>query len=183
MKLMKAYNIATTIVGYTPEKIDEAKSILLKNLNRLEALEIANKNNEGLVRENVKLINRNLKLQDENQKLKEQIDELETRDAFGISIIDNLQKENEELKQYKDILEEYGLDLESPKIRDVLICGLMYKDYQKAIKILKSKGLKLKHYPKNKNHEFVLQFIGWEYMFKDLSPYEYELLEELLADE
>ena len=38
---------------------------------RLEQLEIANKNNEGLVRENVELINRNLKLQDEYQKLKE----------------------------------------------------------------------------------------------------------------
>lgn len=60
------------------EQVDECdKKSLLRIINRdlekLEKLEIANKNNEGLVRENVDLINRNLKLQDENTKLKQAI--------------------------------------------------------------------------------------------------------------
>ena len=71
MDIKEAYKIATTGVGYTPEEIEEAKIVLLKSLGKLEQLEIANKNNEGLVRENVELINRILKLQDDYQKLKE----------------------------------------------------------------------------------------------------------------
>ena len=71
MDIKEAYKIATTGVGYTLEEIEEAKVVLLKSLGKLEQLEIANKNNEGLVRENVELINRILKLQDDYQKLKE----------------------------------------------------------------------------------------------------------------
>lgn len=71
MDIKEAYKIATTSVGYTLEEIEEAKVVLLKSLDKLEQLEVANKNNEGLVRENVELINRNLKLQDDYQKLKE----------------------------------------------------------------------------------------------------------------
>ena len=71
MDIKEAYKIATTNVGYTLEEIEEAKVVLLKSLDKLEQLEVANKNNEGLVRENVELINRNLKLQDDYQKLKE----------------------------------------------------------------------------------------------------------------
>lgn len=44
--------------------------IIKKDLDRLEKLEIANKNNEGLVRENVELINKNLELGKENQELR-----------------------------------------------------------------------------------------------------------------
>ena len=71
MDIKEAYKVATTNVGYTLEEIEEAKVVLLKSLGKLEQLEIANKNNEGLVRENVELINRILKLQDDYQKLKE----------------------------------------------------------------------------------------------------------------
>ena len=48
---------------------ENAKFIIKKDLVRLEQLEIANKNNEGLVRDNVKLMNRNLELQDENKNI------------------------------------------------------------------------------------------------------------------
>ena len=71
MDIKEAYKIATTNVGYTLEEIEEAKVVLLKSLDKLEQLEVANKNNEGLVREIVELNNRNLKLQDDYQKLKE----------------------------------------------------------------------------------------------------------------
>lgn len=70
------------ILEYEKETIDDENNQWVKNvlkglkqikqdLDRLEQLEIADKNNEGLVRENVELINRNLKLQDDYQKLKE----------------------------------------------------------------------------------------------------------------
>jgi hypothetical protein len=42
----------------------EDLEVLQQELDRLEQLEIANKNNEGLVRENVELINRNLELKE-----------------------------------------------------------------------------------------------------------------------
>lgn len=59
--------------------------LIKQDLERLEQLEIANKNNEGLVRENVDLINRNLKLQFD----------LQTAQCIAMSST----KENAKLKQ------------------------------------------------------------------------------------
>lgn len=42
MNIKEAYKIATTIVGYTPDEIEEAKSILLKSLDKLDKLEKEN---------------------------------------------------------------------------------------------------------------------------------------------
>ena len=75
--------------------------LIKQDLERLEQLEIANKNNEGLVRENVDLINRNLKLQDENANLKQDIASLELD-----TCIPQLRKENTKLKQAIRILKE-----------------------------------------------------------------------------
>lgn len=70
-----------------------------QDLERLEKLEIANKNNEGLVRENVDLINRNLKLQDELKKC---------QDTIKKWMKDNKQLiiDNGKLKKAVDILKE-----------------------------------------------------------------------------
>lgn len=48
MNIKEAYKIATTIIGYTPEEIEEAQSILLKSLDRLEQLEKELENYEKL---------------------------------------------------------------------------------------------------------------------------------------
>ena len=50
-----------------------AREKLEQALERLEKLEIANKNNEGIVRENTDLINRNLELQDELKRCQDTI--------------------------------------------------------------------------------------------------------------
>ena len=76
--------------------------VIKQDLEKLEQLEIANKNNEGLVRENADLINRNLKLQDENQELKTKVAVLEgVNQAFRETAI-----ECNKLKQAIEILTE-----------------------------------------------------------------------------
>ena len=50
-----------------------SKEETLEHLQYVEQIEIANKNNEGLVRENVDLINRNLKLQEELKRSQDTI--------------------------------------------------------------------------------------------------------------
>lgn len=80
--------------------------VIKQDLEKLEQLEIANKNNEGLVRENVDLINRNLKLQDKNKELKETIDDMQ-RDYDSLDFEQaELYKEIAKLKQAIDILKE-----------------------------------------------------------------------------
>lgn len=74
-ELMKKIELARVGNGtqtYNDVVLTLTKDETLELLQYIEQLEIANKNNEGLVRENVDLINRNLELQDENQKLKEE---------------------------------------------------------------------------------------------------------------
>lgn len=71
--------------------------IIKKDLDRLEKLEIANKNNEGLVRDNVKLINRNLELEKEYNYLKKEYD---TKDLECIDLL----RENQELRLFANKL-------------------------------------------------------------------------------
>lgn len=42
MNIKEAHKIATTIVGYTPDEIEESNSILLKSLDKLDKLEKEN---------------------------------------------------------------------------------------------------------------------------------------------
>ena len=59
------------------EKNNYLKTIK-QDLDRLKNLEIANKNNEGLVRENTDLINRNLELEKEKQEVETRLSSKET---------------------------------------------------------------------------------------------------------
>ena len=101
------------------EDVIKARQKLEQDLDRLEKLEIANKNNEGLVRENVDLINRNLKLQDENANVKQAIKILKEKnhiqllydnEHFTIPIINIGENYDyltqEEYKLLKEVLEE-----------------------------------------------------------------------------
>ena len=190
MTIKKAYKIATTIIGYTPEEVEEAKAILLKSLDRLDQLE---KENRELKSQRQLILETNKKIAREAAYYKQQIKDFEEK--LNIDFEDSadelckalterdklydekleLQKENEELKQYKDILEEYGLDLESPKIRDVLICGMMYKDYRKAIKILKARiGAGVYHI--KKSCYYMLSF-GYRKVL--ITKEQYELLKDV----
>ena len=115
--------------------------------------------------------------------------EEKTRDEikFVLKTIEKLEKENQELKQYKEILQEFGLDLESPKIREVLICGLMFKEYREAIKILKEKyDIRLSSdYPEYDYNDKSLTG-NLEYILDDeipLTKKEYELLKEVFGNE
>lgn len=111
----------------------------------------------------------NASLRKENEKLKAEKKVLNINWKTALKINNDLLNENRKLKEENDGLEEDLADTHYKMVR-----------YKKAIEILKEKGLILKHYSNSKNHEFVFQFIGWEYMFENLTPYEYELLKEVL---
>lgn len=73
--VIEAYQELEIRVGNNPDKVKDFDDIetLQELVDKVEQLEIANKNNEGLVRENVDLINRNLKLQDELKRCQDTI--------------------------------------------------------------------------------------------------------------
>ena len=79
-----------------------------QDLELLEKLKIADKNNQNLIKTNVDLVNKNLELQKDNNSLQGLLD---TTKADYINIrLENeeLEKENQELKQdVKDVLEDY----------------------------------------------------------------------------
>ena len=78
------------------KKINDLKQIIKQDLERKEQLEIADRNNQNLVKTNVDLVNKNLELQKENQELivnknvaqavalnqKREIDELKDKIAY-----------------------------------------------------------------------------------------------------
>lgn len=86
--------------------INEYINTIKQDLERLEKLEIENRNNEKVVSDSAKLINKNLELQarletleKENRELKETI---EIRKQMNINLIDfgtKLKQENEKLKK------------------------------------------------------------------------------------
>ena len=123
MDIKEAYKIATTTVGYTPEEIEEAKITLLKSLDRLEQLEVADKNNEGLVRENVELINRILKLQDDYQKLKE-------RFKKRAELCSEFAEYNRQYEKVLDFLiDKFNLELKENKL--YFLCNNQYFELDK----------------------------------------------------
>ena len=88
------------------------KEETLELLHYIEQLEIANKNNEGLVRENVDLINRNLKLQEELIRCQDTI--RKWMNDHKQLIIDN-----GKMKKTLDILKQKGnLAVDRQKILD-----------------------------------------------------------------
>lgn len=78
--------------------------IILKALDRLEQLEIADRNNQNLVKTNVDLVNKNLELQKENQELKEEIQDLKDNETIVADYGIVLWNENEKSKKVIDIL-------------------------------------------------------------------------------
>lgn len=94
---------------------DMLENTINQALDRLEQLEIADRNNQNLVKTNVELVNKNLKLQNENQGLKEKAKKYDeivnlktTPNVIEKSLADYmnkciaLEKENQELKEYFD---------------------------------------------------------------------------------
>ena len=78
---------------------------VVKNaLDRLEQLEIADRNNQNLVKTNVDLVNKNLELQKENQELKEEIQDLKDNETIVADYGIVLWNENEKSKKVIDIL-------------------------------------------------------------------------------
>ena len=73
-------------------------------LDRLEQLEIADRNNQNLVKTNVDLVNKNLELQKENQELKEEIQDLKDNETIVADYGIVLWNENEKSKKVIDIL-------------------------------------------------------------------------------
>ena len=55
------------------KKINDLKQIIKQDLERKEQLEIADRNNQNLVKTNVDLVNKNLELQKEIAELKDQV--------------------------------------------------------------------------------------------------------------
>ena len=94
--------VSSKCYGINYKEDDEDYNIILKDLDRLEKLEIANKNNEGLVRENVELINKNLELGKENQELRLFANKLNNTNF----ILSSELAEAEKYKQAIEILKE-----------------------------------------------------------------------------
>lgn len=85
-ELVSIYNGIQYGIQYDVEDIIELFETLNKALDRLEQLEIADRNNQNLVKTNVDLVNKNLELQKENQDLKEKAkkyDELCLHNVMG----------------------------------------------------------------------------------------------------
>ena len=88
-------------------------NIVEKALDRLQQLEIADRNNQNLVKTNVELVNKNLELQKENQWLKELIKEYKRLKELANQVIEkfqignkNLTEENEKDKKVIEILKK-----------------------------------------------------------------------------
>ena len=82
---------------------------VVKNaLDHLEQLEIADRNNQNLVKTNVELVNKNLELQKENQWLKELIKEYKRLKELANQVIEKFQIGNknltEENEKYKKVI-------------------------------------------------------------------------------
>ena len=111
--------------------IEEYKQ-LEQDLERKEQLEIADRNNQNLVKTNVDLVNKNLDLQKENNELKDQLSHLkeeseEWQSAYEWSQAQNaiLKLKNQELKEiikanffYHKNSEEIGYRKPMPKYQD-----------------------------------------------------------------
>lgn len=89
----------------------KAIEIIKQNLERLEKLEIENRNNEKVIKDSVKLINKNLELRQENEKLKKAIEkELallnERRETFWVTdSYDEYAVVNAIIEELKEVLE------------------------------------------------------------------------------
>ena len=154
------------------EDIEKIYNVFTYYKNKCKQLEIANKNNEGLVRDNVKLMNRNLKLQDENAKLKQDIASLELD-----TCIPQLRKENEKLK----------FDLQTAvclEVKNAKECAKL----KQAISILKEKlDIKLEIYHSGGctlNHKIIPNCVtSNERCLRYLEVEEYGLLKEVLEND
>lgn len=153
MTIKKAYKIATTIIGYTPEEVEEAKAILLKSLDRLEQLE------------------------KENQKLKEDIEGLQELNEFNCKSVQCwehnyglLEKENKELRNEIISLE---LDTCIPELRKEIT------KLKQAIRILKAHtGAGVYHTKKSCYYE-----LSFGYQKVLITKEKYELLKEMFSDD
>ena len=110
----------------------ELYNTIKQDLERKEQLEIADRNNQNLVKTNVDLVNKNLDLQKENNELKDQLSQLkeESEDwqsAYEWSQAKNaiLKLKNQELKEiikanffYHKNSEEIGYRKPMPKYQD-----------------------------------------------------------------
>lgn len=78
--------------------------LIKQDLDRLEQLEKAYKNNEGIVRDNVKLMNKNLELQKENQELQQINEEFLQSQIKVVEKIEKLEKAISILKDKFEII-------------------------------------------------------------------------------
>ena len=123
-------------------QLEEYKTIK-KDLIRLEQLEIANKNNEGLVRENVELINRNLGLKKVRDNYSDQLN-------YVWNIVNSLQDEKTKLKQAIKILNNFNFKVNETEHNitgyEIWTDSLMeykeltYKEYELLKEVFESVG-------------------------------------------
>ena len=106
-KFIKSDGIGRPRIYYSIREMKKKEiNIIKQDLDRLEKLEKANKNNEGLVRENTDLINRNFELQDENKALKGNVKILEENKETLLKLFDKAMEENTKLKNAIKILKD-----------------------------------------------------------------------------
>jgi uncharacterized protein (DUF3084 family) len=120
------------------KKINDLKQIIKQDLERKEQLEIADRNNQNLVKTNVDLVNKNLDLQKEITELKDQLSYFKEegenwQSAYEWSQAKNsiLKLENEELKKENQKLKkDYNLLDTTMESDDRIICELLKEKEQ-----------------------------------------------------
>jgi hypothetical protein len=146
----------------------EALNTIKQDLERLERLEIENRNNEKVVADSVKLMNRNLELQGrlemlekENKELKGLVDSLNKEQILEVEMIFDLEIENEKLKKAIECMKKYY---------KIVVCECDFPIYEKV----HTYTLGIRFHDWSEKSEGLI-----EHIFKE----EYELLKEVLENE
>lgn len=102
-------------------------NVVKKALDRLEQLEIADRNNQNLVKTNVELVNKNLELQKENEWLNEQATSFRRGNIGYSKKVIELEKENQDLKEKAKKYDELCLHnvMGNQSFGDDLIQGIL----------------------------------------------------------
>ena len=107
-------------------------NVVKKALDRLEQLEIADRNNQNLVKTNVELVNKNLELQKENQDLKEDLRLTTIERNVCENIYEALEEKYFKLEKVIDILKDkFNFELDKPSPNGEY--PLVYENYQSGL--------------------------------------------------